>query len=94
MEMSTNTPADESTDDELTGTAIYAIPEPAAERAVERFREKAAAADAGEACALSDRYYIQDALLDEVDDTATYLIDGEPLGSWLNGRIDRMVIDD
>ena len=94
MEMSTNTPADESTDDELTGTAIYAIPEPAAERAVERFKEKAALADDGEACALSDRYYIQDALLDEVDDTATYLIDGEPLGSWLNGRIDRMVIDD
>ena len=75
------------------GYTVHHIDKAAAERAVARFQAKADRADAGERVATSSAVYIQDALLEEVDDESWYLIDGEPLGSWLAGRVDQMRID-
>lgn len=86
---------DDSTDDERNGYAVYHLPEAAAERAVERFKRKAARIEAGaDDVAASGTVYLQDTLHDEASDgPVTFLIDGEPLGSWLNGRVDRMKIE-
>jgi hypothetical protein len=88
---------DDSTDLEPTsddGYTVHHIDADAAERAVERFERKAAAADAGEDVGLSDRLFIEDELLAETADESTFLIDGEPLGSWLAGTsVDRRRID-
>jgi hypothetical protein len=90
-------PNDDSTEPDHDTTAggytVHHIDEDAAKRAVRRFQAKADRAETGERVAASGTVYIEDALLEEVDDGARYLIDGEPLGSWLAGRVDRMVIE-
>jgi len=79
-------------DDEPNSYTVHHITEAAAERAVERFEAKADAIEAGaDDVAASGAVFIQDALLDEATD-ATYLIDGQPLGEWLGGRVDRMKV--
>jgi len=83
---------DDSTDTEPAAYTVHHIPESAAERAVDRFNRKAALLDEGEDVAASGTLYVFDTLLDEVDDTAVFLVDGEPAGEWLNGRIDRMKV--
>jgi hypothetical protein len=80
----------ESTTD---GFTVHHIDEQAAERAVDEFRKKADRADDGEDVGLRGRIFIEDELLAQTADESTFLIDGEPLGSWLADRVDRRVID-
>lgn len=75
------------------GYTVHHIDAAAAERAVARFQRKAERAEAGERVATSGEVYIEDALLEEISDEARFLIDGEPLGSWVAGRVDRMTVE-
>jgi len=94
--MSMHEPTDDETETETetesNSYTVHHITEADAERAVERFEEKAAAIEAGaDDVAASGAVFLQDALLDEATEAA-FLVDGEPLGSWLNGRVDRMKV--
>jgi hypothetical protein len=76
---------------EANSYTVHYIAESDARRALKRFKAKAEAVEAGEYPAVSDTVHVKDSMFDELTDVMI-LIDGEPLDSWINGRVDRMKV--
>ena len=84
----------DSIEPEPTAYTVHHVPEPAAERAVDRFRRKVERLERGDTndVATSGVVYLEDSLHEVTDGPGMFLVDGEPLDEWLDGRLDETTV--